>query len=135
MTLHVELVDPEREIWSGEAEMVIARTLDGEIGILNNHAPIIGVLYEGSTVQIRPQHAAEGNGDVFAAVTGGFLSVADNRVSILARQGQLGSEVDTATAQAALDQAIEAAGPAANAPEEPAEIRYYRSLLLASQAR
>ena len=133
MTLHVELVDPEREIWSGEAEMVIARTLDGEIGILNNHAPIIGVLYEGSTVQIRPLDGADH--DVFAAVTGGFLSVADNRVSILARQGQLGSETDQAAAQAALDQAIEAAGPAANAPEEPADIRYYRSLLHASQAR
>ena len=133
MTLHVELVDPEREIWSGEAEMVIARTLDGEIGILNNHAPIIGVLYEGSTVQIRP--LADPDHDVFAAVTGGFLSVADNRVSILARQGQLGSETDPAAAQAALDQAIEAAGPAANAPEEPADIRYYRSLLHASQAR
>jgi F-type H+-transporting ATPase subunit epsilon len=133
VTLHVELVDPEREIWAGEADMVIARTLDGEIGILNNHAPIIGILYEGSTVQIRPKDVSDA--DVFAAVTGGFLSVADNRVSILARQGQLGSEVDTAAAQAALDQAIEAAGPAANAPEEPADIRYYRSLLLASQAR
>jgi len=133
MTFHVELVDPEREIWAGEAEMIIARTLDGEIGILTNHAPLIGILYEGSTVQIRPRHEADG--DVWAAVTGGFLSVADNRVSILARQGQLGIEVDSAAVQAALDQAIDAAGPAASAPEEPADVRYYRSLLQASQAR
>ena len=90
--------------------MVIARTLDGEIGLLTNHAPMIGILYEGSTVQIRPDN---GNGpDIFAAVSGGFLSMANNRVSILARQAQLGQDVDTAAAQAALDQAIAEAGPA-----------------------
>jgi F-type H+-transporting ATPase subunit epsilon len=130
MTIRVELVEPEGEIWSGSAEMVIARTLDGEIGLLTNHAPIIGILYEGSMVQIRPDH---GNGaDIFAAVSGGFLSMAANRVSILARQAQLGEDVDTAAAQVALDAAIQAAGPAATGPEEPANIRYYRSLLRAA---
>jgi F-type H+-transporting ATPase subunit epsilon len=129
MTMNVELVEPEGELWSGQAEMVIARTVDGEIGLLSNHAPLIGILYEGSMVQIRP----DGNGaDIFAAVTGGFLSMADNRVSILARQAQLGRDVDPTVAQAALDQAIEEAGPAANAPEEPANIRYYRALLRAA---
>ena len=91
---------------------------------------MIGVLAEGSTVQIRHENAAEP--DVFAAVSGGFLSMADNRVSILARQGQLGRDVDTAAAQAALDQALEAAGPAAGGPEEPADVRYYRALLEAA---
>jgi F-type H+-transporting ATPase subunit epsilon len=130
MTMRVELVEPEGEIWSGSAEMVIARTLDGEIGLLTNHAPIIGILYEGSMVQIRP---GDGNGaDVFAAVSGGFLSMADNRISILARRAQLGEDVDTAAAQSALDEAIQAAGPAASAPEEPANIRYYRSMLRAA---
>jgi F-type H+-transporting ATPase subunit epsilon len=129
MTMNVELVEPEGELWSGQAEMVIARTVDGEIGLLSNHAPLIGILYEGSMVQIRP----DGNGaDIFAAVTGGFLSMADNRVSILARQAQLGRDVDPTVAQAGLDQAIEEAGPAANAPEEPANIRYYRALLRAA---
>jgi F-type H+-transporting ATPase subunit epsilon len=129
MTMNVELVEPEGELWSGQAEMVIARTVDGEIGLLSNHAPLIGILYEGSMVQIRP----DGNGaDIFAAVTGGFLSMANNRVSILARQAQLGGDVDPAGAQAALDQAIQDAGPAANAPEEPANIRYFRALLRAA---
>jgi F-type H+-transporting ATPase subunit epsilon len=127
--MNVELVEPEGELWSGQAEMVIARTVDGEIGLLSNHAPLIGILYEGSMVQIRP----DGNGaDIFAAVTGGFLSMANNRVSILARQAQLGQNVDPVVAQAALDQAIQEAGPAANAPEEPANIRYYRALLRAA---
>jgi F-type H+-transporting ATPase subunit epsilon len=134
MTLHVALVQPEGELWSGEAEMVIARTLDGEIGLLTDHAPVIGILADGSTVLIRNQNPSEP--DVVAAVMGGFLSVADNRVSILARQGQLGRDVDPAAAQAALDKAIDAAGPAAGGPEEPAELRYHRALLdAADQAR
>lgn len=124
----VELVEPEGELWSGQAEMVIARTLDGEIGLLTDHAPIIGILAEGSTVQIRPD---SGNGpDIFAAVSGGFLSMADNRVSILARQAQLGRDVDAAAVQAALDQALADLGPAAGTgPEEPADVRFYRALL------
>lgn len=130
--MNVQLVEPEGELWGGRAEMIIARTLDGEIGLLTNHAPIIGILYEGSTVQIRPEN---GNGaDVFAAVTGGFLSMANNRVSILARQAQLGQDVDTVAAQAALDQAIQDAGPAVG-PEEPANIRYYRALLRAASGQ
>ena len=130
MTLRVALVEPEGELWSGEAEMVIARTLDGEIGLLTGHAPVIGILAEGSMVQIRSENPGEA--DVFAAVSGGFMSVADNRVSILARQGQLGSDVNVTAAQAELDQALEAAGPAAGTPEEPADVRYYRALLLAA---
>jgi F-type H+-transporting ATPase subunit epsilon len=130
MTLSVELVQPEGEIWSGNAEMVIARTLDGEIGLLTNHAPMIGILYEGSMVQIQ----RDGGGpDIFASVSAGFLSMADNRVSILARQAQLGQDVDVAAAQAALDRALEAAGPAAGGPEEPPDVRYYRALLRAAE--
>jgi len=128
--MHVELVEPEGEVWAGTAQMVMARTLDGEIGLLTGHAPIIGVLAEGSTVQIRPENGSDP--DVFAAVAGGFLSMADNRVSILARQGQLGKDVNIEAAQAALDRALEAAGPAAGGPEEPADVRYYRALLFAA---
>jgi F-type H+-transporting ATPase subunit epsilon len=128
--MHVELVQPEGEIWAGEAEMVVVRTLDGEIGLLTNHAPVIGILAEGSTVQIRPPNS--GNADVFAAVTGGFVSMADNRVSILARQAQLGKDVNVQVAQAELDRALQDAGPAAGGPEEPADVRYYRALLHAA---
>lgn len=127
MSMHVALVEPEGELWSGSAEMVIARTLDGEIGLLTNHAPVIGILYEGSMVQIRP----EGGGpDVFAAVSGGFVSMADNRVSILARQAELGTDVDTDSVQAFLNEALQTAG--AVGPEEPVDVRYYRALLRAS---
>jgi F-type H+-transporting ATPase subunit epsilon len=125
--MHVALVEPEGELWSGSAEMVIARTLDGEIGLLTGHAPVIGILYEGSMVQIRPDG---GGADVFAAVSGGFVSMADNQVSILARQAQLGTDVDTSKAESYLAEALGAAG--ATGPEEPADVRYYRSLLRAA---
>jgi F-type H+-transporting ATPase subunit epsilon len=126
MTLSVELVQPEGELWAGNAEMVIARTLDGEIGVLTNHAPVIGILYEGSLVQIRPDDSA--HPDVFAAISGGFLSVANNRVSILAREAVLGRHVDSAATQAALTDAL-AELPQPLGPEEPANVRYYRALL------
>jgi len=129
VTLAVELVQPEGELWAGNAEMVIARTLDGEIGILTNHAPIIGILYEGSLVQIRPD--TPGQPAVVAAVSGGFLSVANNRVSILAREAVLGADVNTAETQALLDQTLQGLAQPPG-PEEPADVRYYRALLAAA---
>ncbi len=125
MTLHVELVIPEGEIWAGEAQLVVAKTLDGDIGVLTNHAPVIGILAEGSLVQIRPQQ--QGEPDVYAAVSGGFFSVADNRVSILARQARLGRDVNAPATQAALDQELAGAGQA-----DSADARYYRALLRAA---
>jgi F-type H+-transporting ATPase subunit epsilon len=125
--MQVALVEPEGELWSGSAEMVIARTTDGEIGLLTGHAPVIGILYEGSVIQIRPDG---GGPDVFAAVSGGFVSMADNRVSILAREAQLGADVDTSQVESFLAEALGAAGTVG--PEEPADVRYYRSLLRAA---
>lgn len=128
MTLQVELVVPEGELWAGPAEMVIAKTLDGDIGVLTGHSPVLGILVSGSVVRIRPEDSAAS--EVTAAVGGGFFSIADDRVSILAREAQLGSEVDTAAAQAALDSALDTAGPAQG--EESDDVRYYRAQLRAA---
>src|SRR5215471_15802053 len=85
VTLQVELVAPDGEIWSGSARMVIAKTLDGDIGVLTGHPPVLGILAEGSLVQILDP--ADGDGQAqLAAVSSGFLAVRDDRVSILARQ-------------------------------------------------
>jgi F-type H+-transporting ATPase subunit epsilon len=126
MTLQVALVVPEGEVWTGEATMVIAKTLEGDIGVYSGHSPVLGILAEGSIVRIRPQDSTEG--EVSAAVSSGFFSIADNRVSILARQALLASQIDAARAQAALDSALEAAGPGG---EETADVRYYRAQLQA----
>ena len=136
MTLQVELVVPEGEIWAGSAQMVIAKTLDGDIGVLTGHTPVLGILAEGSLVRIRPEGrpdaAASDSGEVVAAVNGGFFSVADDRVSILAREAQLGGDVDARAARAALDEAVQRAEAAPGGEVEPADVRYFRALLRAA---
>ncbi|MFM8620851.1 MAG: F0F1 ATP synthase subunit epsilon [Candidatus Nanopelagicaceae bacterium] len=77
--LNVELVSPEKKVWSGEAVSVSARTLEGDLGILTDHAPLLGVLVDGKvTIKGTDGSVSEFN------VAGGFLSVSNNRVSILA---------------------------------------------------
>jgi len=76
--LRVEVVTPEKRVWSGEAKMVTARTLEGDLGVLPNHAPLLGVLADG-TVSVK---TADGSVNDFV-INGGFISVANNRVSIL----------------------------------------------------
>jgi len=100
MQLHVELVSAERIVWSGDAEMVLARTVEGDLGILPNHSPLLGVLVNGGVVTIQQSESK-----VIAAVHGGFLSVADNRVSILAEIAELSHEIDIDRAKAALARA------------------------------
>ena len=132
MTLHVELLLPDRSLWSGEAGMVIAKTIDGDIGILAGHAPLFGILSPGSLVRIREVEGNETPGDaVRAAVRDGFLSVSGDRVSILASEGLLADDVDSTAARSDLDSATSAAGSGA-AAEESVDVRYARAQLRAS---
>lgn len=86
--LEVFLVTPEREVWSGEATMVVARGTEGEVGILAGHAPLLVRLAEG-TVRIR-----HGGGEERTEVSGGFLHVSTEgdvtRVDVLAESVQAG---------------------------------------------
>jgi len=99
-TFDLQVVAADHTVWSGEATMVIARTLEGELGILANHSPLMGVLAPGS-VEIRP---ADGN-TLVAVVDGGFLSVANNRISILAEHAEMADDIDPADAQRRLEEA------------------------------
>jgi len=136
MTLRVELVVPEGRVWSGPAGLVIAKTLDGDIGVLTGHTPVLGILAEGSLVRILPDGGGDGpaddRGEVVAAVNGGFLSVADDRVSVLARQAQLGAEVDSRATRASLDDALQSGEVSAGEGEDTTEVRYFRALLRAA---
>ena len=60
MTLQVELVVPDGEVWSGNARMVIAKTLDGDIGIMTSHPSVLGILAEGSVIEIRDPEEGSG---------------------------------------------------------------------------
>lgn len=80
MALHVELVSPERIVYSGEAEMVVCRTIGGgEVAFLTGHAPFLGALEDG-TVRVKKA----GGGEESAEVTDGFVHVRDDQVIILA---------------------------------------------------
>ena len=98
--LQVELVAADRTVWTGEGAMVLARTADGDVGILPHHAPLLGTLADGA-VLIRQ---AEGD-PVVAVVHGGFLSVADNRVGILAEECDLARDIDVDEANRSLEEA------------------------------
>jgi len=100
MTLQVELVSPERILWSGEADMVVARTTDGDIAFLTNHAPFIGALGIGAVTIEEP-----GGSQTKVAVHGGFVEVSHNKVTILSDVAELAGDIDAARAQAAKDRA------------------------------
>ena len=87
--MQVDIVSPERILFSGQATMVVTRTLDGEIAFQPNHAPFLAALTENHT-----RIYEEGGNVVHVAVHGGFVEVSDNRVSILSDLAELASEID-----------------------------------------
>jgi F-type H+-transporting ATPase subunit epsilon len=101
--MQVEVVSPERVLYSGEATMVITRTLGGgEIAFLPGHAPFLAALTENHT-----RIATESGAQVDVAVHGGFVEVSSNKVSILSDVAELGETIDVARAQQAREQAEE----------------------------
>jgi F-type H+-transporting ATPase subunit epsilon len=90
--MQVELVSVEREVWSGEADFVAARTTEGEIGILPGHAPLLGQLAEGYDVRV----VRTGGDELTVTVSGGFVSVTAERVTILAEAATLPGETVSA---------------------------------------
>jgi F-type H+-transporting ATPase subunit epsilon len=123
--IQVNLVAVERELWSGKAQMVVARTVDGDIGVMAGHAPLLAQLREGFAARI-----IEPNGNVLGvAVHGGFLSVTGDGVSILAEDAQLSDEIDVTKARSAYEAAKATGGDSA---DSEAELRRARAQLLAT---
>jgi F-type H+-transporting ATPase subunit epsilon len=95
--LEVHVVTPEREVWSGDATLVVARGVEGEVGIMAQHAPLLIRLAIGQLTVRR-----EGE-DLLAVVDGGFLHVTtegqETRVDVLATSVSLADEIDTAAEQ------------------------------------
>jgi F-type H+-transporting ATPase subunit epsilon len=98
--MQVELVAADRLVWSGEATMVIARTTEGDVGILPHHAPMLSLMVDG-VVDVQ----TAGGETWVAAVDAGFLSVANNRISILAEHAEMSHEIDLEKARADLERA------------------------------
>ena len=100
MTLQVEVVSPERILYSGEADSVIARTVGGgEIAFLTGHAQFVGAL-EIATVTIRAE-----SGDTVLAVHGGFVEVSNDTVTVLSDVAELGDDIDIDRARQAKSEA------------------------------
>jgi len=102
--MYVELVSPARLVWAGTGEMVIAKTGEGDVGVLPGHQPLLGTLVE-SPVTIK----RSGEPDLVAAVHGGFISVSSRGVSVLAEVVEISSDIDAARARAAFDRTTGAA--------------------------
>jgi F-type H+-transporting ATPase subunit epsilon len=97
--VQVRIVTPEREVWEGEASMVVARGIEGEVGILGGHAPMLIRLGVG------PLRILRDEGGIEAVVDGGFLHVTSegdaSRIDVLASGAELGSEIDLDAARSA----------------------------------
>jgi F-type H+-transporting ATPase subunit epsilon len=103
--MQVELVAADRLVWSSRARSVTARTTEGDVGILPHHAPLLSVLVHGVVDVV-----TEDGESWVAAVDSGFLSVANNRISILAEHAQMSHEIDLEQARAALERSRAAGG-------------------------
>ncbi len=98
--MQVEVVAADRVVWSGASSNIIAKTVEGEIGILPGHSPLLAVL-EPSAVVI---FGDDGTREV-VAVEGGFISVSQGRVSILSEYARLAGEMSVRDAERELDAA------------------------------
>ena len=92
MPLQVELVAADRLVWSGVASSVSARTIEGDIGVLPGHTPVLAILAEGE-VRIDPVEGAA----VVAHAGGGFLSIERDRVTIVSENASMASAGGTPT--------------------------------------
>ena len=97
--LTLDILTPERSACCVEAEIVIARAMDGDIGILANHAPLVVAL------DIAPLRYRKDGVEHAVAVCGGFLEVKDNRVTVLTSGAETETEIDFARAEAARERA------------------------------
>lgn len=94
-TMQVDIVTPDRKVYSEQAEHVTARTLEGEIGILPRHSPLVGIL-QPSIVRI-----VKDGQEKIAAVSGGFIEVGPEAVTILAETAEYPEDIDIDRAEAA----------------------------------
>ena len=102
MPLTVEVVSPERVLYSGEADMLVCRTSEGEIAFLPGHVPFLGALGIGVVRSLLPER-----GEQAVAVHGGFVEVANDRVIVLSDVAELAEQIDVERARRARQRAEE----------------------------
>jgi F-type H+-transporting ATPase subunit epsilon len=118
--LTVDIVSPERVLYTGEADMVVCRTSEGEIAFLPGHVPFLGALGIGVVRSLLPQE-----GEQAVAVHGGFVEVANDRVIVLSDVAELAEAIDVERARRARQRADERL--AADADDEDAQAALLRA--------
>ena len=108
-TMRLEIVTAERPVYSEEVEILVAPGIDGELAILPYHAPLLTVLKPGEIRVVR------GGKESFIAVSGGFMEVMANKVTLLADTAEREEEIDLERTEAALKRAQEGVASAASA--------------------
>ena len=101
MPMMLEIITAERQVYSDEVDMVIAPGVDGQLGILPKHAPLMTMLKPGELT------VRKNGEDIYVAVSGGFMEVLGNRVSVLADASERSDEIDEERAQQAMQRAQE----------------------------
>jgi F-type H+-transporting ATPase subunit epsilon len=102
MPLHLEIVTPERLAYSDEVDMVLVPGIEGELGILPHHTPLVSLLGVGE-LKIR-----KGGDEESFAIAGGFLQVRPDKVVVMAETAEIGAEIDLERAQRARAEAEKA---------------------------
>jgi F-type H+-transporting ATPase subunit epsilon len=100
--LSVDVVSPERVLYSGEADMLVCRTSEGEIAFLPGHVPFLGALGIGVVRSLLPER-----GEQAVAVHGGFVEVSNDRVIVLSDVAELAEQIDVERARRAKQRAEE----------------------------
>jgi F-type H+-transporting ATPase subunit epsilon len=127
--LRLEVVTAEREVFADEVDTVVAPGVEGELGILPRHAPLITMLQPGI---LRLRKDGE---ETLMAVSGGFLQVFNDRVLVLADTAERAEEIEESRAEAARQRALAALHSAPPAEAEAARAALRRSLVRLEVAR
>ena len=101
--LKVAVVEPDRPVWDGDCTLIIAKTIEGDIGFMPGHEPYFAILADGRVRLERPDDVP-----LIVAVHGGFISVDNDQIKILAEIAELASEIDVERAERARDRALSA---------------------------
>jgi F-type H+-transporting ATPase subunit epsilon len=127
MPIHVEIITQERRVYSDDVDIVVAPGVEGEMGILPNHAPLISALTYG---QLRVR---KGEAEELFAIGGGVLEVRPDKVIVLADSAEAADEIDVARAEAARERAekVMREGP----PKDPSAYAQLEAALRKSRVR
>ena len=121
-TFLLEIVTPERKVYAQDVNMVIVRGLQGELGIMPGHIPLV------TPLQIGPLRIKKGNEETIVAVNGGFVEVRKDKVVVLAESAELSTDIDPERAQAAKQRAEQRLSGKSDVDRKRAELSLQRAV-------